>query len=194
MSTAIRHLRIFAHEHDDIPAFHAAYLVGTFLAAAIFNLGFFLLLIIGHMCLDVVKYRDFHGYSWYLTWKAVFMESIVDIALFLLALTFAVYLNHTFALEVVSGLVRSEMTVIRALGMLVPKIQILEHMLSLVVNFHTYLHSPHPDLSKSISRVHHWSLLTTYICLGLLAFAAVYYVRHEIDLLRVLQNELSLHL
>ena len=62
MSTAIRHLRIFAHEHDDIPAFHAAYLVGTFLAAAIFNLGFFLLLIIGHMCLDVVKYRDFHGY------------------------------------------------------------------------------------------------------------------------------------
>jgi hypothetical protein len=194
MSTFVRRFRLFAHEHDDIPAFHAAYLVGTFLAAAIFNLGFFLMLIVAHMCLDAVKYRDYHRYGWLMTGKAVFMENIVDIALLLLALTFAVYLNSTFALVALSGLIRSELTVIKALGMLIPKIQILEHVFSVVLNFHAYLYQPHPDLKKPMLRIHRWSFLTIFVTLVLLVIAAGLYHAHEVDFLNTLQKELSLSL
>ena len=194
MQTIIHRFRLFAHEHDDIPAFHAAYLVGTFLAAAIFNLGFFLVLIIAHMCLDIVKYHDFHRYGWMMTWRAVLFESIVDIALFLLALTFAVYLNHTFALAALSGVLRSELTIARAIGTIVPKIEILERTFHLYSNFRMYLYTPHPDLKKPLLRIHRWSLITVWVCLFLLGLAAVLYYKHEVDLLRVLQQELVLRL
>jgi hypothetical protein len=194
MQTVLHHIRIFAHEHDDIPAFHAAYLVGTFLAAAIFNLGFFLVLIAAHMCLDIIKYRDLHGFGWLLTARAVIYENIVDIALFLLALTFAVYLHHTFAVIAVSGLVRSEFTIIRGLGTILPKMGIVEHTFGILLNFHAYLYSLHPDLKQPIARVHRWSSITVIICLILLGLAVVLYQGHLIDLGSVLRNELELKL
>jgi hypothetical protein len=194
MSTAIRHIRSFAHDHDDIPAFHAAYLVGTFLAAALFNLGFFVVLILLHMCLDVVKYRDLHEYSWQMTIHAVLVESIVDIALFFIALTSAVYIQHTFALEIMSGIVRSEATLLRAVAVLVPKIEIVEHFGGILIHFKTYLHSPHPDLSVPLLRVHRWSVIVIAVCVALLFLAIPLYRGHEQTLVSLLQNELVPHL
>jgi len=154
-------IRRFAHKHDEIPAFHAAYLVLSFLAAAILPLGFFALLIALHMALDIIKYRDIHGCSYAVTVRAVILESIVDLALLFAAAAFAVYFHHTFGMAAVSGLIRSELTIVRALGMLIPKYEILQHIVAVFMNFSTYIHDPHPHLRGRMTkgeRVSGWAI------------------------------------
>ncbi|OGJ63141.1 hypothetical protein A3A67_01720 [Candidatus Peribacteria bacterium RIFCSPLOWO2_01_FULL_51_18] len=194
MRAIVFQLRIFASRHDEIPAFHAAYLVATFLVAALLNLGFFLILILAHMFLDIVKYRDYHRYSWSETARGVMAENIVDIALFMLALTFTVYLDHSFALVALSGLIRSELTLIKAVGTLVPKIEILEHAVRTMVHAHAYLHEPHQDLKKPLLRIHFWSIVIILLSVIMLAGAVILYNAHEIDLINVVKNELRLKL
>ncbi len=153
MTQKIVQLRTFAHAHDDLPAFHAAYLIFTFLAAALLNLGFFGLLIIGHMSLDVVKYRDFHGYSWKTTIEGVVRESLVDITLLLVGVVFVVYLHHSAGIASLSGLMRAEITVLSGLGIMVPKLKILHHVLKIMSHLYHYLETVHP-------KIHHgWSSL-----------------------------------
>ncbi len=190
MTAIVHSIRGFAYEHDEVPAFHAAFLVATILSAAVFNLGFFAFLIIGHMTLDFVKYRDLHRMSVGMTLKAIALESIADIALFLLALTFAVYINHTYMLSAVSGMMRSQLTVLRALGTLIPKVRIMENMLSIVLNMHTYMHVTHAGLGRRLNRIEKWSLRTIAVCAGLLILAALIYHNHEWDLVQVLRKEL----
>lgn len=193
-SVTLHHFRVFAHEHDDIPAFHAAYLVGTFLAAAVFNLGFFEILIAGHMVLDYFKYREVHGFSLSQTFKAVIIESISDIALFLLALTFSVYLSHTFLLAGVSGILRSQLTILEALGTLLPKVQILEHMTAVFFGFHAYLHSVHPGVTGPLTRIQKVCFALTLVCLLLLALSFVFFLGQEQELFNVFKQELIPHL
>ena len=144
MTYAIAHLRTFAENHDSLPAFHAAFLVMTILIAALLNLGVFALIIFAHMSLDVVKYRDVHGFTWRQTAKAVCHESLIDMTLLLVALVFSVYLHHSVALVSVSGLVRAEVTIVRALGRLIPKVVIFENFLMIVSNVQHYLSQIHP--------------------------------------------------
>jgi hypothetical protein len=188
--TTFNGVRAFAHEHDDIPAFHAAYLVATFLAAAILNLGFFLGLILLHMALDFIKYRDIHKESYRLTFRAMILESISDIAFFLLALTFAVYFSHTFLLAAASGLVRSELTVLRALGTLIPKVAIFEHMVTVMVSMHSYLHTEVEGIHGPMTRVQVWSLRVSTACTGLLLLSVFLYWQGGADLVPVLLREL----
>ena len=98
MSKPLSSVRHFAHVHDDLPAFHAGYLVLTILVASLLNLGVFGLLIIAHMALDYVKYREHHGFSWRRTMEGMVRESLVDIALLGVGVVFAVYFHHTVAL------------------------------------------------------------------------------------------------
>lgn len=187
-------LRLFAHQHDDIPAFHAAYLVSTILIAAIFSLGWFAILIMLHMVLDYVKYRDYFRYGIALTIKAVILESIIDIALFFMSLTFAVYLSTELALSMFSGLSRSGLTIARALGTIIPKIQIAEHLITVMVNIHLYLYTPHPDIRRPLSQAHRYSLLTILLCISLLLASFTVFRASHSDLLLVLSRELSLGL
>ncbi len=189
--TAFAHsIRGFAQQHDDIPAFHAAFLVGTILCAAIFNLGFYALLIIGHIVLDVVKYHDVHRFTLKQTIKAAAFESIGDIALFLIALNFAIYLNHTFMLNALSGMMRAELSVLRAFGTMLPKIRILENICAIALNFNGYLHTPHPALKRALTRLEKWSLRSIVISIALLAFAFFLFRNQQWDLLMILEHEL----
>lgn len=190
MTAIVSSIRGFAHEHDDIPAFHAAFLVGTILCAAVFNLGFYAILIVAHVALDIVKYRDVHHMSFRQTVKAAALESIGDIALFLLALNFAVYLNHTFMLNALSGMMRSELTVLRAFGTMVPKIRILENMCAIALNFHGYMHTPHPALDRKLSRLEKWSIRTIVVSIVLLVIAVFMFQANQWDLAQVLAHEL----
>lgn len=187
-------LRLFAHQHDDIPAFHAAYLVSTILIAAIFSLGWFAILILLHMLLDYVKYRDYFRYGIALTIKAVFLESIIDVALFFVSLTFAVYLSTELALALASGLSRSGLTVVRALGTMVPKIAIAEHVITVIVNIHLYLYTPHPDIRRPLTKAHRFSLLTIALSITLLLASFTVFRASHADVLLVLSRELSLGL
>lgn len=190
MTTIVSTIRGFAHEHDEIPAFHAAFLVGTILCAALFNLGFYLLLILAHITLDIVKYREVHGMSVKMTLKAAALESIGDIALFLLALTFAVYLNHTYMLSAMSGMMRSELTVLKTFGTILPKVRILENMCAIALNFHGYLHTPHPALKRTFTHLERWSVRTIIVCTALLIAAVFLFQANHWDLLSILAHEL----
>lgn len=190
MTAITSSIRGFAHEHDDVPAFHAAFLVGTILCAAVFNLGFYALMIFAHVCLDIVKYRDIHHMSFKQTLKAAALESIGDIALFLFALNFAVYLNHTYMLNALSGLLRSELTVLRAFGTMVPKIRILENMCAIALNFHGYMHTPHPALDRKLSRLEKWSIRTIVFSISSLIIAVFLFQANQWDIAAVLKHEL----
>ena len=146
-------LRTFADEHDNIPAFHAVYLVLVLMAAMLFNLGVFGVLILIHMSLDIVKYRDVHKFSWGNTFKAMAHENLIDVTLFFVALVFSVYFHHSVGMIGISGLLRAELTIMHLFGTVVPKFIILEDFLKVISHLHHYLEQIHPDFHKGWTRL-----------------------------------------
>ena len=158
MSRILWNLRHFAHTHDDLPAFHAAYLVLTFLIAAMFNMGAFGLLIIAHISLDIVKYREVHRYSWRMVMEGVLRESLFDLVLFFLGFTFAVYLHHSLSgIATLSGYARAEVTLVRAFATFIPKLDILHHFLTIISHVRHYLYAVHSHIGCP------WSAME-YLC------------------------------
>lgn len=149
--TAISALRHFAHEHDDLPAFHAGYLVLTVVTAAMLNLGFFVLLIAAHMALDLVKYRELHHLSWARTAEGTLRESLLDCALLAGALACTVYLHHTIGIVAVSGVVRADLTLVRLAGTLLPKISIMERFAAMLLHMGTHLRTVVARLGEALS-------------------------------------------
>lgn len=143
-------LRHFAREHDELPAFHAGYLVLTVIAAAMLNLGTFALLIVAHIALDIVKYRDVHHMSWRHTWEGTIRESLLDLLLFFTALTLSVYLHHSAGIIAMSGVVRADLTVARFIGVFLPKFEILHRFLSILLNIGEHMRSLHEQLGKAL--------------------------------------------
>lgn len=125
MPTTTRKFKAFAARHDHSPAFHATYLVVTILIAAMLNLGAFVLLIAAHMTLDVVKYREIHGMRWKLVWRGVVRESLIDLVLLAVGFTSVVYLHHNVGIMAASGLLRSEVTILKGLILVTTKSRIL---------------------------------------------------------------------
>lgn len=163
MTKLLSGARSFAHRHDDLPAFHAAYLVLTLLSAALFSLGVFALLIVAHMSLDFVKYREVHKFTLKGTVEGIVRESLVDVVLLFVGLTFAVYFHHTMLIAGVSGLIRAEMTILSAFGMLIPKFTILHHIVEVTVHVGHYIRHPHPRIGKGWS----WGEKALFItCIG----------------------------
>ena len=165
-------LRNFAHRHDEIPAFHAAYLALTLIAAALLNLGVFLLLIVTHMCLDIVKYRELHHMTWKQTLYATVHESLLDVTLLLVALVVSVYLHHSVGLVSLSGLIRAELTLVRFFGTILPKFFILEHLLKVCAHMQHYLHHAHPQVGKGFSTAEKYYMCFIVICVYMLFNAA----------------------
>ena len=145
----IAQFRAFANEHDHLPAFHATYLVATVLAAVMLNLGVFAILIGLHMLLDVIKYRDANKCSWGLTCRAVIHENLIDLTLLMVALVFSVYFHHFVGLVGVSGFLRAEMSIMRLLGTIIPKIAIFEHLLKVASHIHHYVEQMRPGFIVS---------------------------------------------
>jgi hypothetical protein len=169
-----RSLRSFAHQHDDLPAFHAAYLVLTFLAAALFNLGFFALLIVCHLMLDVYKYRDVHHLNWKKTLEGMFRESLLDITLLCMGVTVAVYLHPSLPLYAgIQGLMLAEVTLLRAVGVVTPKLKILYDFLKILAHVDLYLSKKHVRLGKNVSALELVSLFSLCVSAGLLIAAPV---------------------
>ncbi|PIP65393.1 hypothetical protein COU77_03165 [Candidatus Peregrinibacteria bacterium CG10_big_fil_rev_8_21_14_0_10_49_16] len=168
----IHTLRTFAHKHDELPAFHAAYLVITVLVAALLNLGVFALLIVIHMTLDYVKYREYHNYSLRKTLHGMVRESLFDIALLSLATVIAIYLHHSVVgIAGLSGVLRAEVTIARGLGTLIPKFEILHRFFHVI--FHIGHHMRHVVVSVESPWTHNekiqWFLVAVSIVLLALA-------------------------
>lgn len=144
-------LRHFAHEHDDLPAFHAGYLVLALFSALLLPLGAFALLIALHAILDVVKYREVHSYSWKRTCEGVFREGLLDMTLLMIGLVCEVYLHSSVGVASVSGLLRTEFFIVEILGTTLPKFSILHHILKIFAHVHHYMENVHPRMQKNFS-------------------------------------------
>lgn len=188
---SLRSIRSFAYQHDDLPAFHAAYLVLTLLAAALFNLGFFAVLIVLHMLLDLFKYRDVHGFSWGKTVEGVIRESIVDVSLLLMGLAVAVYLHPSLPLFAgVQGLMLAEITLLRAVGVITPKLKILYDFLKIASHVELYVRHVHPRFGKGASTVEYVATLSLLVSLGLLFIAPMILLVDPAQYVSILLGEL----
>lgn len=173
MTHTLNAMRGFIHTHDDVPAFHAAYFVLTALAAAMFNLGVFGLLVLLHLGMDIVKYREVHGFTWLRTVRATFRESLLDCTLLILGLSFAVYLHHSLEhIAALSGMARMEVTLIRAAALFGTKLKILADVLGVFLHLEHYMALRNPQLAKPFSGLEKLCLLTVASCLLLLVSAS----------------------
>src|SRR3989338_5029895 len=139
MHRVSQHVRAFAMVHDGIPAFHAASILLTVIAAALLNTGAFAVLIAAHMSLDIVKYRDVHGMSWSRTLVATARESLLDLFFLGLALCFALYLHHGQSVFAVSGMVRMERMLFQVFGIGLARLEVLLHQLWVFSNIRQHL-------------------------------------------------------
>ena len=139
-----------ARSHDDLPAFNAAYWVLTFMAAMLFNIGAFVLLIAGHVILDVYKYRTVHGKKWHKVAEGVVRENLLDVSLLSLGVAFSVYLHASLPIIAgLRGILRTEITLLNAIVQLTVKVHILHNVLMLLSHFSAYLEHVHPRMGKS---------------------------------------------
>lgn len=160
MTHILTGMRIFAQRHDDLPAFHAAYLVLTILVAALLNLGAFGLLIFAHMVLDTVKYREIHHLSWQQTLRATLRENLFEYTLFALGFLIAVYLHHSLpGIAGISGLLRSEITIARGIGTLLPKTEILQRFLHVIFHLRHHLAHMETPIGERLTPTERFSLV-----------------------------------
>ena len=139
MSTKTFNFKAFAIRHDDIPAFHAAYLALTVLIASLMTLGAFAVLIAAHMALDVVKYREVHGMRWGLVIRGVVRESLLDIVLLIIGFTSIVYLHYGVGLAAASGLLRFQEAILSGTILLATKSKIFFDFLTVISALPTHL-------------------------------------------------------
>lgn len=185
-----RRVSTFAHQHDDLAAFHAAYLVGTFFGAAVLNLGFFACLIAMHMCLDVFKFRDVHGFSWPNTIRAVILESLLDVTLFFVALASSIYLHHTYGLEAVSGITRSRISIAAIFAIVIPKMEILNHSLNVYLHLHRYLHDEDLHIRRRLTFIQSGCIALTLAAIVLLVLTPFFFAHSETQLVHILEEQL----
>lgn len=162
----------FAKTHDDLPAFHAAYLVLTILAAALLNLGFFAMIIGIHMALDIVKYREYHGFTWKRTFEGVIRESVVDVTLLSMGLVFAIFLHPSLTgMMGMQGLMLAEVTILRAVGVMTPKLKIVFEFLKILSHLDHYMTTLHPRLGKHTSMIEYVCMFSLCVTMGMLISA-----------------------
>lgn len=138
--------------HDDLPALKAAYWVFVLLAAMLFNLGVFVLLIATHVALDVWKYRFVHGERWRTAFEGVVRENVVNTALLSCGVLFAIYFH--VSLPIVShlrGFVQTEVIVLSAILQMTVKAHIAHNMLTIISRAHQYIEREHPRMGHGLS-------------------------------------------
>lgn len=191
MTHILTGFRMFARQHDGLPAFHAAYLVLTILVATLFNLGTFGLLILAHMVLDTVKYREVHRMNWPETVRATFRENLFDHTLFILGFLIAVYLHHSLpGIAGVSGLLRSEITIARGLGTLLPKAEILQRFLHVIFHLRHHLTQNETPIGERYTPTERFSVVLIGCGALLLLLAPLILHVDGAQLLRIVQEEL----
>lgn len=165
-------LRQFGFAYEDLPAFHAAYFMLTLIFAGIFNLGFFAALIVLHIALDFIKYKIYLKYTFARSLHLVIRESLVDVALFFLAVAATVYLHPTLPyIAAFTGGAETRMTIIRGLLVLLPKLTILHHTLRIIFRLPEYLKTPTLRTKRRWTTAERIFLIVLLIALAALALA-----------------------
>ncbi len=161
-------LRYLAEIHDEIPAFRAGFFVVSLILAALLNFGVFALLIIGHMALDVVKYREYHRCSWRLTWRGTIRESAADIMLLSLGLCIALVLSASPGFQALHFSPSVRLTLASFLGILVSKLLILLRFMRVLLNSRGHLRAKSFATRSAWTAGEQFNLFFAFFLLGIL--------------------------
>lgn len=178
-TSTLRSFQAFLHDHDDLPAFHAGYLVLTFLIATMLNLGAFALLIVAHMCIDYIKYTEKHGLKGRKAFIAMAAESMVDVTILTIGLVLGIYLHAEAGIVATSGILRSGAEVARMLGLVIPKLEVLHRSVTPVMHGVEHGRELQKKSLQQALRTIHWNLVILAAALFLIAIAPLVV---EIDL------------
>jgi hypothetical protein len=158
-----------ARAHDELPAFNAAYWVLTLLAAVLFNIGAFALLVAGHIALDVYKYREVHKAPWKDVIEGVFRENVLDVSLLFLGIAFSIYFHASLPiLAGLRGILRTELSIVNAIVQVTVKAHILHNILMLLLHVYQYLEVMHPRIGKRTSLLENVAIASLLISLTLI--------------------------
>lgn len=186
-------LKQFALKHDEIPAFHVSFAILTFISAAMLSLGWFAILIILHIVLDIAKYRDVHGFTWRETMNATLHESLLELMFFNMALLISVYFHSSTGFLNISGLLRAEATLVYITGVVVPKFIIMEHVLKALTHISHYIGNLKPDAKRAYLIVPEKIYASFIVCSVVLLLAAPYITNTPPEVINnVILHELSL--
>lgn len=121
-------------EHDDLPAFRAGFIVLSFLAAAMFPFGLFALLIVAHMAMDFVKYREVHGFTWRQTLRGTARENVDDLSYLMFGLIVAILSRPQVYIANLEWFFQGKQVLVAAGVILLSKLIILTHFLSVILH------------------------------------------------------------
>lgn len=186
-SFVVRSIRSVVRDHEDLPALHAGFLVFSFLAAALFRLGFFALLIIVRMVLDIVKEREVFHRSWGKTAESVVRSSLPDISLLTFGFAFAMLLHPLLPpVSFATGFTLAVFTLSRGMGVTLPKLKILFDLLRVFFHMESYLGAKNTVVGKPLvfaERVSLLLLISSLAALILLPFMLQMSVSEYLSLL-----------
>ena len=156
----------------------------------LFNAGAFLMLVAGHMALDVYKYREIHSKRWMKVAEGVMRENLIDVSVISLGVAFAVYCHSTLPIFAgIQGLIRTEIAVVNAIVQVTVKTHVLHGFLTFIADIHQYLSKMHPRMGKRLSPVETLSIIALVLSLSL-TIAAPWLLRLNADQVARIAHEL----
>lgn len=190
MHTLKLHLTHFIRDHDDLPAFHAAYLLFYIAVAFLFSMGVFAILIVIHILFDFVKYHYVLQTTGRETVKGMIKENLSDCALLVVGLTVAVVFHHELGIAAVSGLFRTQIMFVRIIGTTLSKMEIIHSFLTMIFGLTDYMHKK-KNISGQWSPFEKTCFIIILIGIGMYLAAPLMLGIGSNDVQSVIQSEMT---
>lgn len=168
-----RHFQSLVRAHDDLPAFHAGYVVLVVLAAFLFNLGFFAALVALSIALDLQQRRASSRFRFARGARLSAREHLPDIGLLLAGLVAAVYLGSIADAASIAGALRTGLELTALLSVAAPKLLLLRRFLRRWMPFHRRFEEPRAALPRRLRATERAILFACVLGAALLTGARV---------------------
>ncbi len=170
VSTAVKRL---AKAHDHMSAMQIGAGIFILLVAALFNPGAFGILVLTHMALDVIKYRQIHQWPWSTTLVATLRESLVDLAL--LSFIFCIGLYASFGAELMphGTILATEALLFRALVVLLVQVEVCRHVLHGITDSIGHFPDVRLGVTGPLYPIEVWAMCLLSICIFLIVLIPI---------------------
>lgn len=190
LASCQRHLFHLAHKHDEWPLFRIWFSVLTIVASIVLNLGIFVVLVLMHMALDIVKYRTRHNLPWHWVFVETMRESLMDIFFIVLGILLGIIFHHSIAIGGLGRMAELEVLLLDLLLRVGPRIKIAEHLLEVILYWRHHFESqfvPRTPLHHSEKGL---LIATLAIALGITAIPLMTNLRYG-DIAHTMAQELT---
>jgi len=160
--------RFLAYYREELPAFHAGFVVTLLVLSSLLNLGAFVLLLAARTTLDIVKCRERERMGWRETLGAVVQAGLLEYVLFTFLLLATIFLQESGVLF--GGGVRAAAELLRGGVFFALKGVLLFRLLPVLLHPRSYIEECGVDMRRPFSSVEQsflLALVTGLLLLGL---------------------------